>query len=268
MEDEFEIPEDELDDFKEPKRNKFDKIKQRFSKPKPKPEQKKEGALQQPPREVLEKESIKQETSIFGKYMFRDMPLFKYELLLYMGIMFVGIMLYGVERIGLIPNATRSIVIPATILPLGIWMLKWKLYMPSKKRVPHMHIYASRVIELGIVDISKGFLTLGKGEHLKRIFLTKVNKHAEASTGKPFIITSDLHGENLDLLEETKPDMRSEEFNAILDTNTAVTIKTTMNKMLKINVPTMSNPMFILALITLFGIAFLVIKSFGFFSGA
>ena len=267
MEEEFEIPEDEFDEFEVPRKNKFDRIKKRFSKPRPRVEPREDGKFAQPPREVLEKDRKQQETTIFGKYMFRDMPLFKYELLLYMGLLFVGIILYGVERIGLVESATRSIVLPAIILPIGIWLMKWKFYMPSKKRVPHIHIYASRVIELGIVDISKGFLTLGTGENLKRIFLTKVNKHAEASTGKPFIITSDLHGENLDLLEETKPDMRSEEFNAILDTNTAVTTKTVMNKMLKLNVPTVTNPMFILGIITLFAIAVLLIRDFGFFQG-
>jgi len=205
-----------------------------------------------------------QDFSVLGKYLFRDIPLFKYEFFFYLIIGFVAFIFYVIDKTGIVPGALSKIVLPAILLPMAIWFIKWAVYMPRKKRVPHIHIYGSRVIELGLKDVGKGYITTGKGDNKKRIYITRLNKHTEASTGKPFLITSDLHGENLDLLEETKPDMRSEEFNAILETNTAVTTKNVMNKMLRSVQPTLQNPMFLISMITLFMLAVLLIREFGF----
>lgn len=210
-------------------------------------------------------EQEKQESHIMGKYMLKDMPLFKYEIILYMGMIMVGVMMYVIERAGLVEGAMGKMAIPAIILPLGIWFIKWVLYMPNKKRVPGMRIFRSGLIELRVEDISKGYIEYKYGSEKRKKFITKINKHTEASTGKPFVITSELEGENLNLADKDKPDMRSEEFNAILENEKAVVKQQTMNEMLKVQKPTLQNPLFLLLVINLAMVAVLLIKNFGIF---
>ena len=204
------------------------------------------------------------DSMFWGKYMMRDLPLFKYEIVAYLGMIFLAVAGYFLERTEIMPGAMGKFMLPAVMLPIGIWFVKKVLYMPTKTRVPHLHIYKSRVVELSVKDIKKGYIMSGRGEQAKKIWLTKLNRHIEASTGKPFVVTSDLHGENLDLLKDDKPDMRSEDFSSILEVNTAVTTKNVMNKMLKTVQPSMQNPLFLLLIINLFMVAVLLIKSFGF----
>ena len=200
---------------------------------------------------------------LMGKYLFRELPLFKYEIMLY-GIMGItAVFFYMLDRT-FIPGILGKAVIPAVILPIGVWVIKWWAYMPRKNRVPSIRLYRSGVVEFGVEDITKGYVCYGKGENEKRKYITNMNKHREASTGKPLIITSEVHGENLNILDESKPDMRSEEFNAILETERAVTTKNVMRRMMKFSQPTLSNPLIILNVIILALLAILVAKSMGY----
>lgn len=238
-------------------------------------ENRKEGLVEpaqeqkrQPFLSKIEKKGKKEEideTRIMGKYMFRDMPLFKYELIIYLMLAFVAFFMYIIERIGLMPGALSRAVIPLAIVPIAIWFVKWLRYMPTKKKVPSLRIYKSGVLELGVENISKGYITYGSGDSKQRKYITRLNKHVEASTGKPFLITSETQGENLSLIEGTKPDMRSEEFNAILENERAVVTKNVMNKMLSSIKPGLDNPMFLLAVVQLALLAVLVVKTFGLF---
>jgi hypothetical protein len=224
-------------------------------------EEKKEEA----PNKKKEEKTAKpvKEHEIMGKYLLRDMPLFKHEIILYVLIAFAVFFVSVLERLAVAPGATAKIAIPALLVPVGIWIVKWWFYMPNKKRVPSLRIYKSGVIEIGVDDISKGFITYGKGEDAQRKYVTKLNKHTEASTGKPFLITSEVQGENLSLIESTKPDMKSEEFNAILDTNTAVVTKKVMARMLNFAKPSLENPMFLIIALNIALTGVLLAKEFG-----
>lgn len=260
MEEEVDIPEE----FRDPEDDRLRRgVRRLLSRNSPPNGTVSEQRPQEPPQQQSPEKRLN-DSMFWGKYMMRDLPLFKYEILAYLGMIFLAVAGYFLERLEIMPGAMGKFMLPAVMLPIGIWFVKKVLYMPTKTRVPHLHIHKSRVLELGMTNIKKGFITRGRGENVKRIYLTKLNKHVEASTGKPFVITSDLQGENLDLLEETKPDMRSDEFNAILEMNTAVTTKNVMNKMLKTIQPSMQNPLFLLLLINLVMIGVLLIKSFGF----
>lgn len=202
---------------------------------------------------------------IMGKYMLRDMPLFKWEFIAYIVMLIAGFVFYMMEKIGLLEGGLGKIAIPAIILPLGLWFVKRQLYMPTKKRVPSMRIYKSGVIELGVENISKGFIEWGTGPEKLRKYITKLTKHTEASTGKPFVITAETRGENISLLESAEPDMRSDEFNAILENEKAVVTKNVMNQMLATVRPKLNNPMFLLLVINIALVAVLLVKSFGVF---
>lgn len=227
----------------------------------PKQEQQRQPLMSKTTKKSKEDEI--NETRIMGKYMFKDMPLFKYELIIYLVLGFMAFFMYILERLQIMPGALSRAVIPLAIVPVAIWFIKWMFYMPSKKKVPSLRIYKSGVLELGVEDISKGYITYGHGDNKQRKYLTRLNKHTEASTGKPFIITSETQGENISLIEGTEPDMRSEEFNAILENERAVVTKNVMNKMLSSIKPSFDNPMFILAAVQLALLAVLVVKSFG-----
>lgn len=229
---------------------------------------KKEEAKEEEPKEkpvVRERPEPTQESRIMGKYIFRDMPLFKYEVIAYAVAGFFVFSTFIFEKLGMVEDLAFKASLLAVALPCFIWFYKFLRYMPTKYRVPSLRIYKSGILELGVEDIKKGYITYGSGDNLQRKYITKLNKHTEASTGKPFLITSELKGENLNLVEGTKPDMRSEEFNAILETNTAVTTKKVMNRMLNFQQPTMQNPLFMLLVINIALVAVLIAKSFGVF---
>jgi len=216
---------------------------------------------------VKEKNEDKTERELIGKYMFRDMPLFKYEIVIYLVLLMVSVMLFIIERLIEVQGLAARVILPIAAIPLVIWFVKQFLYMPRKNRVPILKAYKSGVIELGVANIGKGYIEYGSGENKKRKFITKVAKHTEASTGKPFIITSEIHGENLNLVEKDKPDLRSEEFNAILETEKAVVTKSVMSRVLRFAQPSLQNPMFLILVVVLALQAVIVVKSFGFFGG-
>jgi len=202
-------------------------------------------------------------SKMLGKYMFRDMPLFKYEFIAYWLMVIVVFMAYILDITGIAPGASGGVIIAAIILPLAFWFIKWKFYMPTRRRVPTLRIYKTGIVELGIEDITKGYLTYGRGDNLERKYITKINKHFEASTGRPIIITSELKGENLDLIGDSKPDMQGKETTALLEMNTAVTTKNVMNKMLKSMQPSLQNPTFLISIVTLAMVAVLMAKDMG-----
>ncbi len=280
MEDELDLPEEfepkepdfddltiEQQDFLKGQVKKWIKKK---AKPQPKPVKKPEPVQEKepepqtyvPPKE--EKKKFFHESEIMGKYLFKDMPLFKYEIIFYLVGAMAAVALFVVELLGLVENALIRAVPILIIIPIAVWFIKFFLYMPSKKRIPSLRIYRSGVIELLVEDVSKGYITYGKGESAQKKFITRLSKHTEASTGKPFLITSETMGENIDLVNMTKTDLKSVEFNALLETNTAVVTKNVMNKMLKFTAPAMQNPMFIMLIIILMLNAIMVIKSLGF----
>lgn len=264
-----------------------DDIREAMAKPETEPEPEKEIEQPEPPPKELDEpepddeeelvnnvsqqeqerlyEKARRDWEATGKYLIRDMPLFKYEIVIYLGMILVAFMLYAIERVGIVEGALGKAVIPLAIIPIGIWFVKKMLYMPNKNRVPHIHVFNTRVIRFGTVDPKKGYVAFKRGENIVKKYITKVNRHIEQSTGLPCVVTSDLHGENLDLLREKKPDMRSEEFNALLETCKAVTTKNVMNRMMRFTQPSMANPVFILIIINMFMVAVLLIKSFGFF---
>lgn len=256
---EFDGPEPDFDDFSPEQqariRAKAQRVMNRIKE--------EEGTLPRPQKKKRPK--IGKEQQIMGKYLLRDMPLFKYEIIVYLMLGMVAFFMYILDKIGFAPGMLSRAIIPVILVPVAIWFIKWIFYMPSKKRVPSLRIYKSGVIELGVEDISKGYITYGSGENSQKKYLAKLNKHTEASTGKPFIITSETQGENLSLIETTKPDMKSQEFNALMEMNTSVTTKTVMNKMLKSIQPTMANPMFLLGVITIAMLGILLAKNFGVF---
>jgi len=225
----------------------------------------KEKEPEQKPRKKLFKfdDSGFADVTIMGKYMLRDMPLFKWEFIAYIGLLVLVFVFYMIERIGLVEGMLGKIAIPAVILPMGIWFVKRQLYMPAKTRVPSMRIYKSGVIELGVESIKKGFVEWGSGADKQKKFITRLTKHTEASTGKPFLITAETRGENISLLDSAEPDMRSDEFNAILENEKAVVTKNVMNQMLSTVKPSMSNPLFILMAVNIALVAVLLVKSFG-----
>ena len=214
-------------------------------------------------KEVKKKNSYDKE--IMGNYLLRDMPLFKFEVIAYLIAVMVGIFIFYLSARGILEGLAGKLILPITILPLAFWFLKWFMYMPRKNKVPSLRIYKSGTVELGVDDIGKGYITYGKGENAQRKYITKLNKHTEASTGKPFLVTSELEGENLDLIHGSKPDMRSEEFNAVLETNTAVTTKNVMNKMMRFAQPGISNPMFLISALTCGLVVVVLAKEFGLF---
>lgn len=205
------------------------------------------------------------ETEIFGKYMLKDMPLFKYEMFAYFGLTIVIIMAYYLDLKGIVTGITRPLSIIAILVPVSLWFIKWNRYMPRRNRVPGLKLYKSGVVELGIYDISKGYISFGKGENLRKKWITKINKHIEASTGRPFIAVSELEGNNLNLLKTDQVDMKSEEFEAILEMNTAITTKNVMKRMLRFTQPSLSNPMMILQFMSLALLGVVIVKQLGIF---
>lgn len=200
---------------------------------------------------------------IIGKYIFRDMPLFKYEIIAYIVVGLIGFGLYFVERLGIVEGIIGLAIVPAVVVPVAIWFVKFRLYMPSKTRVPSIRVYRTGVIEFRMEDVRKGYIEYGNGDNIQRKYITQINKHTEASTGKPVIITSEHQGKNIDLLGNEKVDMQGKETTALLEMNTAVVTKNVMNKMLSVNMPTLKNPLFLLMIIMLFMVAAMLINQFG-----
>ncbi len=211
------------------------------------------------------KEDDAQDSKIMGKYLMRDLPLFKYEIVIYAIAGFAGFFAYMIQRLDIVPGLLEKMVIPLALIPVAVWFIKWYFYMPNKKRVPHLKIWKSGVTEIKVTGISKGFVTYGSGDNQKKVFITRLNKHIEASTGKPFLITSELQGENLSLLEGKEPDMRSEEFNALLENEKAVVTKSVMNKMLDSVKPSLNNPMFLIVAANIALTVIVLGKMFGIF---
>jgi len=217
------------------------------------------------PQKPIAKKAPGYDQQIMGKYLLRDMPLFKYEMIVYMVAVLVSVFLAYLSMRGILADIAGKVILPIAILPLAFWFVKWFMYMPRRNKVPSLRIYKSGTLELGIDDISKGWIPYGRGENMQRKYITKLTKHTEASTGKPFLVTSELEGENLDLIHGSKPDMRSEEFNAILEMNTSVTTKNVMNKMMRFTQPGLNNPMFLLSALTIALLVVVLAKDFGLF---
>lgn len=213
--------------------------------------------------EKTEKE-IKEMVS-FGKFLLRDIPLFKYEMLIYLGIIGLGAMSWLLERTEIIPGALGKIVIPIAIIPLAIWLIKKQFYFPGKTRLPWIHVHGSRIISFRTVDPRKGYIEIGSGDERKKIWLPKLNKHIEESTGLPCIVTTEFQGENIDILKDTSPDMKSKEFNAILEMCKAVTTKSVMKRMLSFQQPSVKSPLVILGIMQLVLLVFLLVKSLNLF---
>ncbi len=210
-------------------------------------------------------EQERKEMVSFGKFLLRDIPLFKYEMLVYLGLVGFAAMSYLIERTGLIEGAMGIAVIPIAIIPFIIWLIKKQFYMPGKNRLPRIHAHGSKVITLSTIDPRKGYIEFGPKEDRKKIWLAKINKHTEESTGLPFIITTEFDGENISLLKDATPDMKSKEFNAILEMLKATTIKTVMKRQLGLDKPVTKDPMLILAFIQLGLLVFLLVKTLNLF---
>ncbi len=213
--------------------------------------------------EKTEQEKI--EMVAFGKYLLRDIPLFKYEMIIYIGIVGLAGMSYLIERTGLVPGAMVLSILPIAILPFVIWLIKKQFYMPGKNRLPRIHAHGSKVITLSTVDARKGFIEFGPKEDRKKIWLAKINKHTEESTGLPFIITTEFDGENISLLKDATPDMKSKEFNGILEMLKTVTTKSVMKRTMGLDKPVTQNPMLIIAFIQLALLVFILIKTLNLF---
>ncbi len=214
---------------------------------------------------VEKTEQEQREMVAFGKYLLRDIPLFRYEMVIYIGIVGLAGMSYLIERTGLIPGAMGISLLPVAIIPFVIWLIKKQFYMPGKNRLPRIHAHGSKVITLSTVDARKGYIEFGPQEERRKIWLAKINKHTEESTGLPFIITTEFDGENISLLKDTTPDMKSKEFNAILEMLKATTIKTVMKRTLGLEKPVTKNPMLILALMQTALLVFILVKTLGLF---
>ncbi|KKN17188.1 hypothetical protein LCGC14_0968430 [marine sediment metagenome] len=215
--------------------------------------------------EVEKTEQEIKEMVSFGKFLLRDIPLFKYEMLIYLGIIGVAAMSWLLERTELVPGAMGKAFLPLAIIPFAIWLIKKQFYMPGKTRLPRMHAHGSKVITLSTVDPRKGFIEIGPKENRKKIWLAKINKHTEESTGLPFIITTEFDGENISLLKDSTPDMKSQEFNAILEMLKATTTKSVMKRMLGFQQTTAKNPMLIIAMIQLALLVFILVKTLNLF---
>ncbi len=207
------------------------------------------------------------EREIMGKYLLRDMPLFKYEIFAYFGTFAAFLMVSAVDRLGIVPGLTGKVFFPLLLVPIVVWFIKWAKYMPKKNRIPGMRIYKSGVVELKVEDLSKGYVVYGKGENAQRKYITKLNRHVEASTGRPFLVTSELRGENICLVEDSKPDMRSEEFNGVLELNTVIATKKAMARSINFTKEDLLSPQMILAFLTMGMVAFLLVKNLGFLPG-
>ena len=170
-----------------------------------------------------------------------------------------------IERLGIVEGAMGIAVLPIAIIPFVIWLIKKQFYMPGKFRLPRIHVHGSRVITLSTVDARKGFIEFGPADDRKKIWIAKLNKHIEESTGLPFIITTEFDGENIDILKGSTPDMRSKEFNAILEMCKAVTTKSVMKRMLGYDKPVTKNPMLIIAFMQLALLVFILIKTLNLF---
>ena len=226
------------------------------------------GILKREKSEFNKVEKTEQEVKemvSFGKFLLRDIPLFKYELLIYVGVIGIAAMSWFLERTELVPGAMGKAFLPLVIIPMAIWLIKKQFYMPGKIRLPWIHTFGSRVIKLSTIDPRKGYIEIGPQDDRKKIYLTKLNKHLEESTGLPCIVTTEFQGENIDILKDTSPDMKSVEFNAILEMCKAVTTKTVMKRMLSFQQPTAKNPLVILAVMQLILLVFLLVKSLNLF---
>ena len=201
----------------------------------------------------------------FGKFLLRDIPLFKYEMIIYVGIIGIAAMSWLFERTQIVPGAMGKAILPIAIIPLALWLIKKQFYMPGKTRLPWMHTHGSKVITLSTVDPRKGYIEIGPKENSKKIWLAKINKHTEESTGLPFIITTEFDGENISLLKDSTPDMKSAEFNAILEMLKALTTKSVMKRMLGFQQQTVKNPMVILALMQLALLVLILVKTLNIF---
>jgi len=91
-----------------------------------------------------------QEKEIMGKYLLRDMPLFKYEIIIYFAVCITAFMLSVLDRVGLTQGLLGKVMIPLLVIPIAVWFVKWQFYMPSKFRVPSMRLYKSGIVELGV----------------------------------------------------------------------------------------------------------------------
>lgn len=216
-------------------------------------------------KSVEKSEQEVKEMVSFGKFLLRDIPLFKYEMIIYMGIIGIAGMSYLIERLEIVPGAMGKAFLPLAILPFAIWLIKKQFYMPGKTRLPRIHAHGSKVLTLSTVDPRKGFLEIGSKEDRKKIWLAKINKHTEESTGLPFIITTEFDGENISLLKDATPDMKSAEFNAILEMEKAVTTKAVMKRMLNFQQPTIKSPIIILLIMQLALSVFILVKSLNIF---
>ena len=264
----------ELEDLTEEQRNKIEGKIQKYLKKLVPPE--KRGLFTKKPVETstieetsnsekkIEKEAFSTyENALIGKYMLREMPFFRFEMIIIFAMLIIGILAWYLDYREIIAGASRIFLIAAILVPFVIWLMKWMFFMPRKNKVPGLKLYKSGIVELGIYDITKGYITFGRGENIRKKFITKINKHVEASTGRPFVVVSELEGENLNLLKTDKPDMRSEEFCALLEMNTTVTTKNVMARMLRFGQANMSNPMMLLQILSIALIAFLVLKQLG-----
>lgn len=258
---EYEEPEEDID-YDDLSKEQQEELKW-FAQKKMRKMKKTEAVTPTPNKPQKTKKKFFSEKAIMGKYMLKDMPLFKYEIIIYLLVGFVAFVLYILERTAIAPGAFSRAIIPAILIPVAFWFVKWMFYMPNKKRIPSLRIYNSGVLELLVEDVSKGYITYGSGENAQKKYLARMNKHTEASTGKPFLITSETQGHNLSLLETTKPDLRSKEFNSLMEMNTTTTTKTVMNKMLKSVQPSMQNPLFLIMAANLALTAVVLAKEFG-----
>ncbi len=206
-------------------------------------------------------EQEQKEMVAFGKYLLRDIPLFKYEMVLYIGIIGLAGMSYLIERTGLVPGAMAMALIAVAILPFVMWLIKKQFYMPGKNRLPRIHAHGSKVITLSTVDARKGYIEIGPKEDRKKIWLAKLNKHVKESKGLSIIRTTYFDGENISILKDGTPDMRSSEFNAILEMLKATTTKSVMKRAMDLEKPITKNPMLILALIQMGLLVLILIKT-------
>jgi len=203
-------------------------------------------------------------------YLFKELPLFRYEPWIYLFITVACVFVYAFTVFGFLPLKTIATTLLATLgLFWSVYMIKWYFYAPRGNKVLVAKCFRSTGIHLSVQDVPKdNVIHFDSKDETPPVYLTQINKHFDVSTGRPFLVCAEGIGENISIMETQQHDKSAKEISNIIKTTWGTAWQSCLNNFMKFT-SKMRDPTFwliVLTLIIVAGTLFLVFSLSGRFN--
>lgn len=178
---------------------------------------------EEPTKRIIEKEQVEERTrkKIIYKtdYIFKEIPLFKYEWVLYLVLTLASTILILLAIIGIYEGGFIAAAGIPIVLMWTVYLAKDRFYLPRGNKKIVMKVHSNSNISFTVQDLKDRVIHFDKNDEIPPTQVTRENRHTELSTGKPLVIAFEGHTENLsinELMSDERQERSAQELNRIV----------------------------------------------------